>query len=140
MNIFLDDERFPDVAYRLTGIPELLELDWEIARTFDEFVNLVEANKGNIDAVSFDHDLAILSYDPITQKQSFRYLDKTGLDCAMYLVERDIKIKRYFIHSQNKDERHKIKDALDEWHKENLHGLQASTGGDGSAQRDREEA
>ncbi len=73
MKIYLDDRRpCPD--------------RYVLATDYEEFVSLVEANKGNIDEISFDYDLG-----------GFR----DGLDCAEYLTEHDIFVPVIEVHSNH---------------------------------------
>lgn len=77
VKLFLDDVRNP----KTTG--------WTVVRNYDEFVKHIEEN-GLPEEVSFDHDLADVHYDPETFKQGFVYHEKTGYDCAKWLVEESI--------------------------------------------------
>jgi hypothetical protein len=90
-NIYLDDVRTPK------------NNEWIIVRNYDEFVSTVSRiGFENIHIISLDHDLGdsaiseyinnvkpnyILNYDNVKEK--------TGLDCAKWLVE-------YFYYSTNK--------------------------------------
>lgn len=86
MYIFLDDERTPDQV--VWGRPLPTEVDWQIARNFWEFKNLVDSEIPEF--VSFDHDLG----------QS-----KDGNDCANYLVLACMREEKKFpkcnVHSMN---------------------------------------
>jgi hypothetical protein len=84
MRIYLDDVRTP------------VEKGWRVVRSFEEFVKAVEEiGLGKIETISLDHDLGdsamleyhrnvspnyLLNYDNITEK--------TGYDCAKWLVKR----------------------------------------------------
>jgi len=110
MKLFLDDIRTPwDCAkymHRRIGSDNLLYLaeDWVIVRDYDEFVKYIEGNKLP-DLVSFDHDLADAHYDPTTWTEGFKYKEKTGADCAQFLVDwcGDHKaiVPKVLIHSMN---------------------------------------
>lgn len=84
MNIFLDDIRTPIDDY-----------NWVVIRNYDEFVTLINdiGDLGKIELISLDHDLgetAIKEYfvSQTTYKINYnRILEKTGLDCAKYLVD-----------------------------------------------------
>ena len=65
MKIFLDDERSP---------PDSM-LPCHIIRTYKTFTCLVDAPGVKFEFISFDHDLGE---------------ERTGLDCAKYLVEADM--------------------------------------------------
>ena len=87
--IFIDDERFPQTALRggLVEFDNVLyqnDSDWVIVRNYEEFVDEVSKN-GLPDYVSFDHDLADISYS--NGKSSWSYREKTGYDCAKWLVD-----------------------------------------------------
>lgn len=90
--LYLDDIRIPKTE------------GWDIVRNYDEFTAWIKLN-GLPDVISFDHDLADIHYDPSTWTQSFTYLEKTGLDCAKWLVwyciDNKLKLPTYFCHSAN---------------------------------------
>lgn len=87
MRIFLDDERFPAPD---SGA-------WLISRSAEHAIHLVEnfCSPGKLTFVSFDHDLGPDQ--------------KTGMDFARYLVEKDIDSGgtflpsdfSFYVHSQN---------------------------------------
>lgn len=98
--IYLDDVRTP------------IDKDWVVVRSYDEFVKKVtEIGLRNIELISLDHDLGdsammewhrnvyhnyTLNYDNI--------LEKTGMDCAKWLVEQWMDGEPYVlvnIHSHN---------------------------------------
>ena len=72
--LFLDDIRWPP------------DNTWHIVRSFDEFVDYM-LNNPVPEVISFDHDLGENSL--------------TGLDCAKWLVESNIKINDFYVHSAN---------------------------------------
>ena len=89
-NIFLDDERFPPSQKPRNYTSPVVSPMLLIVRCYLDFVWLID-NYGLPKFISFDHDLGE---------------DKTGLDCANYLVQycldNDLKpIFKWFIHSQN---------------------------------------
>lgn len=90
--IFLDDIRNPKTN------------DWIIVRNYQEFVNWITEN-GLPDEISFDHDLALISYEPSTQKEKFEYTEKTGYDAAKWLCEycwiNGLPIPSWNVHSAN---------------------------------------
>ena len=117
--LFLDDIRIPKDA--ITLIPTNFnkfywENDWDIVRSYDEFVQYVETN-GVPEFVSFDHDLADEHYndlfsdknwskdDPNVELAYEEYKEKTGLDCAKFLVEycadENQPLPEYLVHSAN---------------------------------------
>jgi hypothetical protein len=82
--IYLDDVRTP------------LDKDWIVVRNFDEFVKTVERIGFNdIQTISLDHDLgesAMLEYhrnvSPNYKLDYSNINEKTGYDCAKWLVEK----------------------------------------------------
>ena len=90
-NLFLDDIRHPSqVANYILPIEareQYLKEDWVIVRNYEEFVKVID-ERGLPNKVSFDHDLADIHYDPKTWTEGFVYQEKTGLDCAKYLIEK----------------------------------------------------
>jgi hypothetical protein len=113
-NLFLDDFREPlnCVSYMSARIGAQSSVysteDWDIVRDYNEFVKWIEIN-GIPDMVSFDHDLADDHYDPAMcgdgEDYPTEFKEKTGLDCAIYLVEycnkNQSKFPKHFIHSMN---------------------------------------
>jgi hypothetical protein len=115
--LFLDDIRNPKDAINL--IPSQFNKfywgsDWDVVKNYDEFVQYVDIN-GVPEFVSFDHDLADFHYEFKTEdyeKMSeeemvikFGSMEKTGLDCAKFLVEycvsESISLPEYLVHSAN---------------------------------------
>lgn len=113
-NLFLDDIRFPKDAWGYTKFYPHLESEWEIARNYEQFVEIIE-EKGMPDLISFDHDLADSHYTPSHlwsdydkskewQEQQV-HSEKTGYDCAKWLVnyclDNNVQLPKYFVHSMN---------------------------------------
>jgi len=102
-NLFLDDERLPG---HVTWV-ELPSTTWQVVRDFDEFVMTVQ-EYGLPVYVTFDHDLADQMYghglngDAIPYET---YTEKTGYDCAKWLVQycidNNLKFPEYQVHSMN---------------------------------------
>lgn len=92
--LFLDDVRQPP------------DHTWDVVRSYDDFVYYIET-QGVPDVISFDHDLAFEHYpfaedNPEPKKIPYdRYTEKTGYDCAKWLVENGYEIKRWMVHSMN---------------------------------------
>lgn len=90
--LYLDDIRVPKTE------------GWDIVRNYDEFVFWIRLN-GVPDEVSFDHDLAEISYNPTNGSQKFEYYEKTGLDAAKWLgqhcIEKNIPFPKWNVHSAN---------------------------------------
>lgn len=105
-NLFLDDIRQPSgcnyVPSELRSVYLLNE--WEVVRNYEEFVQIIK-ERGLPKLVSFDHDLADIHYDPETWTESFKYQEKTGMDCAKWLVDYCLDNKKllpeFLVHSQN---------------------------------------
>jgi hypothetical protein len=84
MKIYLDDVRTP------------VEKDWRVVRSFEEFVKAVEEiGLGQIEIISLDHDLgdsAMREYhnnvSPNYRLDYANIKEKTGYDCAKWLVDR----------------------------------------------------
>ena len=102
-NLFLDDIRFPkDVTW-----VELPLVKWTIVRNYKEFVYTIKIN-GLPNFVSFDHDLSSMHYTDVFNGSKLNYsayTEKTGYECAKFLVEycitNNLKFPNYTIHSMN---------------------------------------
>lgn len=103
-NLFLDDIRSPHqcVAYTKKEIYD--SLDWQVKRSYEEFVECVTDN-GLPEVVSFDHDLADAHYNPTTWTEDFVYHEKTGFDCVKWLVDycinNNLKFPEWHLHTMN---------------------------------------
>jgi len=105
-NLFLDDIRIPSTVK--TYMPELggdyFDAKWTIVRNYGEFVGHIETN-GLPNMISFDHDLADVGYDSETYTETFTYQEKTGFDCAKFLVDycidNNLQVPNFVVHSQN---------------------------------------
>lgn len=94
--LYLDDVRTPSGK------------DWVIVRTFEEFTSTI-LEKGAPDMISFDHDLG---WDPVDDKAV-----KSGYDCAMWMVENNIPLKDFFVHSSSITGAERIQRLLDAYKK-----------------------
>ena len=105
--VFLDDILNPsDVLDRMSDSSHLRKYedkDWIVARSYEDFVNVVAKNhseKKTLEFVSFGHDL------------SERTNDKTGLDCAAWLSAFSVELNQVFptyeIHSSNPNGKQEI--------------------------------
>lgn len=82
--IYLDDVRTP------------VDSTWVVVRNYDEFVSkVVEIGLNNIECISLDHDLGDTAMQEWHKNVYYNYtlnydniLEKTGMDCAKWLVER----------------------------------------------------
>ncbi len=98
--VYLDDVRTP------------IENDWEVARNYDQFVEIIQrVGLDNIEVISLDHDLddsAIAEYyanaKPNNMLNYDNILEKTGMDCCKFLVEEsmntNISLPQVYIHCQ----------------------------------------
>lgn len=126
--LFLDDIRqVRDACYYVVNPKIYWEEDWDIVRNYDEFVQYIEKN-GLPDLISFDHDLADEHYEDLFSDPNWsksnddielkyeEYREKTGLDCAKWLVEycreNKLKLPIFFVHSANPVGRRNIEDYL----------------------------
>lgn len=86
--LFLDDERTPK-----TKGP------WVVARSYDEFVSIIK-EKGAPIYISFDHDLGE---------------EKSGLDCVKWLINNNIVVRDFNVHSANPVGRDNIISKMKSW-------------------------
>jgi hypothetical protein len=99
--------RNPNMSY-----PLMKDEDWVVVKNYDEFVKVV-TERGLPDTVSFDHDLAQEHY-PWGNPQLYhpagplpyeKYREKTGLDCAKWLVDycidHNLELPQWRVHSAN---------------------------------------
>jgi len=99
--LYLDDIRVPT------------EGDWQVVRSYDEFVAHINL-KGleNYELISLDHDLgegAMVEYytnvKPNYELDYNRIQEKTGIDCARFLVaeamNKKIQLPTVYVHSAN---------------------------------------
>jgi hypothetical protein len=110
VNLFLDDVRVPMKCSYMKN-PVYFDLDWEIVRSYNEFVEFIKTN-GIPDLISFDHDLAEAHYSEKMYsgtKVYMQYLEtvseKSGSDCVKWLVEfcmdTNQKFPEYLLHTMN---------------------------------------
>ncbi len=91
--LYLDDTRIPT----LIGITRV--------KNYDEFVEYL-TNNPVPELISFDHDLAFEHYPFAevnlgSQIPYKSYEEKTGLDCAEWVIEHNIQIQYWHVHSFN---------------------------------------
>lgn len=104
--LYLDDVRTPT-----ENLPNYHP--WNVVRNYNEFEKWIIEN-GIPDLISFDHDLAKEHMDDYFSqfgKEGFQipdyesYKEKTGLDCAKFLVEycqkMNVPLKQCVVHSHN---------------------------------------
>lgn len=99
--LYLDDVRIPT------------EGDWQVVRNYDELVAHIKINGlENYEVISLDHDLgegAMIEYytnvKPNYELDYNRIPEKTGMDCARYLVAESMNTKiplpTIYVHSAN---------------------------------------
>lgn len=99
--LFLDDIRYPIEVYYYTKQDMFLRKDWHIVRNYEQFVIRILEN-GLPDMISFDHDLADEHY---LQPDSQEFVERTGYDCAKWLVEycmdNGADLPEFYCHSMN---------------------------------------
>jgi hypothetical protein len=101
IRLYLDDVRTPKDA------------DWEVVRNYDEFVAHIRM-KGleNYEVITLDHDLGDTAmneyYNNVHPNYTLDYnniTEKTGLDCAKFLVAESMNTKiplpQIYVHSAN---------------------------------------
>ncbi len=108
MYLYLDDVRIPT------------EGDWEVVRNYDEFVAHIKMNGlESYEVISLDHDLgesAMQEYytnvKPNYELYYKRIDEKTGMDCARFLVAesitKNIPLPQIYVHSANPIGTHNI--------------------------------
>jgi hypothetical protein len=96
-NLFLDDCRTPKQVTWIT----LPLVQWDIVKSYNEFVEYLNKN-GIPKRISLDHDL---SYEDQSKIDYATFKEKTGYDCAAYLIEycmkHGLEIPEYYVHSHN---------------------------------------
>lgn len=134
MNLFLDYSRLPKEVYTNMHsrigkeASRYLDLEWSVVSSFREFVNHIEKN-GMPSIISFGHDLAEEHYEILCACGSSddfpeQFTEKTGLDCAKWLVGYHLKSKSTFpktmVHSMNPYGSEKIKQYISDYRKQFL--------------------
>jgi hypothetical protein len=101
IRLYLDDVRTPK------------DTDWKVVRNYDEFVSTVMyIGLENIELISLDHDLGDTAmneyYNNVSPNYTLDYnniQEKTGLDCAKWLVAQSmnekIPLPQIYVHSAN---------------------------------------
>ena len=103
-NLFLDDERLPN---HVTWVDLPPNQHYSVVRNYQEFVDLITL-RGLPKFVTYDHDLASGHYGHGLRGDEIpydKYTEKTGYDCAKWLVDycmkKGIKHPPYQVHSMN---------------------------------------
>lgn len=98
--LFLDDIREPRNVYTYTYLEIFNNKKWDVVRDYEQFTEWITKN-GLPEYVSFDHDLADQHYNP----EHDTYTEKTGYDCALWLVDycidNEFKFPSFYCHSMN---------------------------------------
>lgn len=117
-NLFLDDFRDPVSTFNYMKDPRYLKLEWIIVRDYDQFVKAIES-RGIPQLVTYDHDLAESHYNPETWNDTSGYLEKTGLECAKYLINQldGVKHPEYIVHSMNPVGKKNIINAIEDYNR-----------------------
>lgn len=119
--LFLDDIRYPIEAYHYTKQNIFLRNDWDIVRNYKQFVNRI-LEKGLPEMISFDNDLADEDY---LKKNSLDLTEKTGYDCAKWLIEycmdNKLDLPKFYSHSMNPVGKMNILNLLENFKKRNGH-------------------
>lgn len=113
--LWLDDARNPflDLEGKVPKVKDSI-LEWVLS--YEQFVQWIE-KYGLPDIISFDHDLADEHYTPeyfwsnyeeskkYQEWRSETYQEKTGMDCAKWLVDycidNDKELPEFYVHSAN---------------------------------------
>jgi len=111
MNLLLDDIRSANMAHGTSkglGPSYSKDSDWMIVRTYDDFVDVVNAKFDDIDLISFDHDLACFDADgkEMTGKNAADYVIGYCLDRGKPFP------KSWYVHSDNTSGRQNIVGAI----------------------------
>jgi hypothetical protein len=94
--LYLDDVRVPTIF----GI--------DVVQNYDQFVWFLR-NNPMPELISFDHDLDI-THLPLFEEENTRlregipydtYTEKTGLECARFVIENQLPLLRWAVHSRN---------------------------------------
>lgn len=125
MNLILDDNRDAEMCYARTGHERYHQMDWEIVRSYKEFVKFIET-KGMPKIISFDHDLAD---EHIANGATFKFRhfdynkikEKTGYHAVNWLIQKcldeDISLPECYCHSANPYGKMMIESAIKQYYK-----------------------
>lgn len=107
-NLFLDDYRKPSDAFDYTKEPRFIDLKWKVVKSYNEFVTtIVEKYLDDQfpELVAFDHDLSADHYVLKDNIDYSEYEEKTGYDCAKWLIDfcidKELRFPQYIVHSMN---------------------------------------
>ena len=115
--LWLDDLRNPYIDLEGSVPKEKGVVEWVL--NYEQFVQWIE-KFGLPEIISFDHDLADEHYTP-EDLISKEYQEKTGMDCAKWLVEycmdNDKHLPKFYVHSANPVGADNIKGLLENYAK-----------------------
>lgn len=135
-NVFLDDDRMPEVCttYSTIFMPQNKRMytmeEWHIVRNFTDFVKLITSKMEHGEfpqKISFDHDLADEHYEPLFDPsltndpypKDSDFKEKTGNEAAKWLVNQciveGIDLPECWVHSMNPIGSKRIRETLDDW-------------------------
>ena len=119
-NLFLDDVRVPT---QVTWVDIPKNQHYSLVRNYDQFVELITL-RGLPKYVCYDHDLADCHYGHGLNNDEIpydSYKEKTGLDCAKWLVgycfAKKIKHPPYIVHSLNPVGKKNIESYIESYNK-----------------------
>lgn len=109
IRIFLDDVRTPSMSKGIGTAYD--DTNWIITKDYFQFVKLLINNIGNIELISFDHDLACV----------INGTEYTGKDAVDYLInlytKYDIELPDWYVHTDNTSGRENILSSLKTYYK-----------------------
>ena len=120
--LFLDDIRNPIDAYSYTKFELFLDEDWIIVRNYTKFIEYIQFRWNTLNAfpiiIAFDHDLDDQHYGADVNSV---FTEKTGMDCAKWLVDfcidNDLTLPHFVCHSMNPAGRDNINKLLENFRK-----------------------
>src|ERR1035437_9015360 len=90
LNIFLDDKRTINMSRNSLGIA-----DWTICKDDVSFKKLINDNFDDIDLISFDHDLSLVT-------ESSEFTGKTACDLVIAkCLDTGRKFPNWYVHTDN---------------------------------------
>lgn len=108
IGLLLDDERDAETCFHMTGKHEYLQVDWDVVKSYDEFVKYINLN-GVPKIISFDNDLRMEHYRHAMQMElkdfNFNLFSDTGYHCMQYMFnyikENNLPTPLILVHTQN---------------------------------------
>lgn len=123
INLLLDDYRNQQMTYIATKNSIYIDRPWVIVKNHEEFVEYV-TTQGIPKLISYDHDLMDIDY---AIPEGTSYAEKTGKDCAEWLVNFCLDIKHelpeYLVHSQNPVGKDRIKSVFENYYRAKAKGI-----------------